>query len=304
MAGVPIIRVTDLILRNIFSSDEWPVIFPFIDASPRATVVLENVIIEMDTQHGFGNSDLKRMVKGLRKRTRPDGLGSGRQQIEVWKAEDCRSRLTEFKSCQLSKHLPIYAFPLDSAALCVAEKCPKEAECPSGAIFIEDASFLIERGDGNGDLAFGVRYHVRQCLVTVIPPPAGVINGTDSKNVVEYSESHPGTAIPVTQHSSDKQTLIFSAAVIVGVMCVLMAVCVFTIYRCDSHTFSGFEHMCRFRLSERWSGPASDRSTGSVTARIAEKTGIQEARRTFLTPEIPTNPLAAYTISHSAMGHT
>ena len=240
MAGVPIIRVTDLILRNIFSSDEWPVIFPFIDARPpaSATVVLENVIIEMDTQHGFSNNDLNKMARGLLKRTRPDGLGSGPQEIEVWKAEDCRSRLSQFQSCQLSAHLSRSRISLVTSADCVAEKCPKEAECPSGAIFIGDASFLIEKGDGNGDLALGVRYHIRQCLITVIPPPAGVLNGTDSKNVVEHSQNHPGTAIPITQRSSDKQALLVIAAIIIGVMCALMSICAYTIYKCDSHSFS------------------------------------------------------------------
>ena len=75
--------MTDLILRNIFSFDEWPVVFPFVDAEPRSTIILENVIIEMDTTRVVHLADLEEMVELIRKRKRPQGLGSGEQNLTV-----------------------------------------------------------------------------------------------------------------------------------------------------------------------------------------------------------------------------
>ena len=102
-----IIRVTDLILRNIFSSNEWPVVFPFLDAGAGAVVALENVIIEMDTDQVFSNSTLNKMVNRIEKRRRPFGLGEGVQLISVWKPEDCENHLKTSYSCRNHRRRPL-----------------------------------------------------------------------------------------------------------------------------------------------------------------------------------------------------
>lgn len=109
MIGAPIIRVTDLILRNIFSFDEWPVVFPFLDAEERSTIVLENVIVEMDTVRATDNDTLARMVKLIQNRKRPAGLGSGDQNLTVWHPEDCKAHLMQYEKCK-TRRPPAFPF--------------------------------------------------------------------------------------------------------------------------------------------------------------------------------------------------
>lgn len=94
------IRVTDLILRNLFSFDEWPVLFPFVNAEAGSTISLENVIIEMDTSTAIDDGELSNMVKQIRNRERPPGFGTSGQNITVYSPEDCRRRLSEWEDCR------------------------------------------------------------------------------------------------------------------------------------------------------------------------------------------------------------
>jgi len=252
--GAPVIKVTDLILRNIFSFDEWPVVFPFVDAEARSTIILENVIVEMDTTRVVNQTDLEEMVDGLRKRKRPQGLGTGEQNLTVWKPEDCQAHLNSFKQCKTQG------------------KCPKEAKCPSGAIFIEDASYMIEEDDGNGDLGIGVRYRIRHSLITVIPPHSA--DGSDPHAVTEF-RTDENMELEVNQKSETKHALLVSAFVIIGIMCGLLVLCGYVSYK-----YGLFDHFQK----------AGEAHT-SHSMRYAEKLG--SAVRTFLTPEMPSGALAA-----------
>lgn len=113
-------------------------------------------------------------------------------------------------------------------------KCPKEAKCPSGAIFIEDASYMIEENDGNGDLGIGVRYRIRHSLITVIPPHSP--DGSDPHVVTEF-RTDANTELEVNQKSETKHALLVSAFVIIGIMCGLLVLCGYVSYKCTSKRY-------------------------------------------------------------------
>eukprot|EP00210_Caulerpa_lentillifera_P006094 g5822.t1 len=194
--GEHTVRFADFILRNIFSQEGWPVVFPFIHSDPGATVILENVIIEMDANFTFQMKTLRHMVKKIKHRIRPLGLGQGEQRLTVWQERDCLQHLHQTRNCR------------------VHERCPKEAECPSGAIFIEDASFLIEKGDGNDDLGIGMRYHIRHSLITVVPAELPIIVGTENTNQTFSQEAVAESNKRIEKNSN-----------VIGIMCIFLFSC-------------------------------------------------------------------------------
>lgn len=109
-------------------------------------------------------------------------------------------------------------------------KCPKEARCPHGAIFIEDAAFFIEDTDGHRDLAIDVIYHVRHSLITVIPPHGYHSNGSDARAVSEFNTDED-VAIEINEPSGSKSVLLVLAFVVIGMMCTLLVLCGYTTYK-------------------------------------------------------------------------
>eukprot|EP00210_Caulerpa_lentillifera_P007287 g6966.t1 len=210
------IRLADFVLRNIFSREAWPVVFPFVHSSSEATVILENVIIEMDTSSNFQTSSLKKMIRKVKKRSRPDGLGQGDQRLAVWQEQDCERYLYQSRDCQVNN------------------KCPSEAQCPSGAIFIEDAAFVIQDGDGNDDLGIGMRYHIRHSLIKVIPAelPPPVLGATKNRNetIPQKHVQDSSRRVHKSSNSASMQVLLVVFLGVVAIFCVFIILCGFLVY--------------------------------------------------------------------------
>lgn len=198
-------------------------------------------------------------------------------------------------SCN-TKNAKLDVLPLSpfQQSLCGVGKCPKEAKCPSGAIFIEDASFFIERGDGNNDLGIGVRYHIRHSLITVIPPHVPHVNASDPHHVTEFTTDEDAPII--NEHSSTKQAVMVTLLVIVGIMCAMFVLCGYTVYKYPLDLKHLSRWRCRYGLFERWMKQSGEGQRLSIWTSHGEKVGYGR-QPTFLTPELPSDPLAAYMLA-------
>ena len=166
-------------------------------------------------------------------------------------------------------------------------KCPKEAKCPSGAIFIEDASFFIEEGDGNNDLGIGVQYHIRHSLITVIPPHGGHVNRTKGALVTEFTAEQDETrAVEIGKRTPTRHVLL-AVVLVVTIVAVVAGVGVFVTYKsapCPSR-MTCMSLIDRYGSFGKLTTTAGESEMSNLPQAIVEKLGL-EGTRTLLTPEV------------------
>lgn len=110
--------------------------------------------------------------------------------------------------------------------------CAPQLKCPLGAIFIEDAAFVIEKGDGHSDLAIGSIYRVRYTFIPVVMYEDGSVDISTPSAIGQNVEEAGNVNVKFNGQPNAYRVILVLSFIGVGVLCILFATCIITAYRC------------------------------------------------------------------------